>query len=115
MRYLTRTQGERCMADIKLRDGSVAQCQRYRAIGLLCKQHAKLMEPAPGGLFERARAADAAFVGGKGQSIRFEVSGRPHGGERRRAAVAAPLDRRVRPGAGAGGIEDGKQRRSMVR
>ena len=40
MRYLSRTQNERCMYDIVLRDKSLAQCQRYRAIGIYCKQHA---------------------------------------------------------------------------
>lgn len=43
MRYLSRTQDERCMADIKLRDGSDAQCQRYRAVGTYCKQHAGML------------------------------------------------------------------------
>jgi hypothetical protein len=65
MRYLTRTQDERCVMDIKLRDGSLAQCQRYRAIGLYCKQHGKAQEPRPGGLFTLARRNDPSFVGSK--------------------------------------------------
>lgn len=32
---------ERCEANITLRDGSQAQCGRYKKVGCLCKQHAK--------------------------------------------------------------------------
>ena len=32
----------RCEANITLRDGSQAQCGRYRKVGCLCKQHAKI-------------------------------------------------------------------------
>ena len=65
MRYLSRKQNERCVMDIKLRDGSLAQCQRYRAVGLYCTQHAKEQEPKPGGLFNLSRQNDPAFVGRK--------------------------------------------------
>lgn len=34
--------GKRCMADITLKDGSMAQCGRYRKIGILCRQHHKI-------------------------------------------------------------------------
>ena len=35
-----RTQDERCTATVVLSDKSLAQCQRWRKVGTLCKQHA---------------------------------------------------------------------------
>lgn len=42
-RYLNRTQPMRCKAVITLRDGSAADCQRYRAKGSsYCIQHTRM-------------------------------------------------------------------------
>jgi hypothetical protein len=44
MRYLKRSQSDRCAVDIKLRDGSDAQCQRFRIKGSpYCAQHTKII------------------------------------------------------------------------
>ena len=34
--------GSRCMATVTLNDKSVAQCGRYRKVGVLCTQHHKM-------------------------------------------------------------------------
>ena len=38
--------GERCMATVTLKDGSLAQCGRYRKLGILCLQHHRMGEKA---------------------------------------------------------------------
>jgi hypothetical protein len=41
-RFIDAPQAERCKADVMLRDGSKAQCGRWRKVGDLCTQHAKI-------------------------------------------------------------------------
>ena len=42
-RFIDAPNGSRCLYDIKLKDGSGAQCGRYRKIGDYCRQHAAKM------------------------------------------------------------------------
>lgn len=34
--------GQRCMATVTLKDKSLAQCGRYRKVGIVCTQHFKI-------------------------------------------------------------------------
>jgi hypothetical protein len=51
-RFRDAPQIARCTYDIRLRDGSGAQCGRYAKLGSFCTQHARIVESAPqvGGL-----------------------------------------------------------------
>lgn len=41
-RFIDAPTEQRCTATTTLRDGSKAQCGRYRKLGCLCRQHAKI-------------------------------------------------------------------------
>lgn len=48
-RFLDAPQAQRCAFSVILRDGSGAQCGRYRKIGALCRQHHKIEFQCCGG------------------------------------------------------------------
>jgi hypothetical protein len=55
-RFTDAPNDKRCMFDITLRDGSKAQCGRYRKLGCYCRQHAKIQKAAELAAREKAEA-----------------------------------------------------------
>ena len=41
-RFIDAPTEQRCEAELTLKDGSLAQCGRYKKVGNLCTQHAKM-------------------------------------------------------------------------